>query len=104
MLLPAGLILLGLKGGAQPMTPVLWLYMGCALVLGAIGYHAITTAMRTGEISVVAPFRYTRMAFALIIGITVFHERPDFWTLFGVSVTIAAGVYTFLRERRSSAV
>ena len=39
-----------------------------ALVFGTAGYWAITAATRTGEVSVVAPFRYTRLVFAMLIG------------------------------------
>jgi drug/metabolite transporter (DMT)-like permease len=100
MLLPAGLALLAINGGAQPMQGWHWAYMAGAVIVGATGYHAITSAMRMGDISVVSPFRYARMVFALIIGIAFFGERPDLATLIGVSLTIAAGLYTFMRERQ----
>ena len=70
-----------------------------AILFGAIGYWGIVTAMRVGEASVVAPFRYTRLLFSLAIGVFVFQERPDALTLLGASLIIGTGLYTFLRER-----
>ena len=50
---------------------------GAALIAGSclfgiLGYHALTSAMRMGEVSAVTPFRYTRLVFALILGFAVF--------------------------------
>lgn len=73
-----------------------------AIFFGAIGYWGIVTAMRVGEASVVAPFRYTRLLFSLAIGVFVFQERPDALTLLGASLIIGTGLYTFLRERALS--
>ena len=70
-----------------------------ALVFGTIGYWAITAATRTGEVSVVAPYRYTRLIFAVLIGAFVFGEWPDATTLIGAGLIIGAGIYSFLRER-----
>lgn len=73
-----------------------------AIVFGAIGYLGIVIAMRVGEASVVAPFRYTRLVFSMLVGVFVFSERPDLPTLLGSGLIIATGLYTFLRERRLS--
>ncbi len=74
-----------------------------ALVFGTAGYWAITAATRTGEVSVVAPFRYARLVFALIIAVTVFGERPGLLTLAGATLIIGSGLYSFARERRLAA-
>jgi drug/metabolite transporter (DMT)-like permease len=55
--------------------------------------------MRTGEMSVVAPFRYTILLFAIVLGFVVFGEVPDTLTLVGAAIVVATGVYTFYRER-----
>lgn len=65
---------------------------------GIAGYACLTGAMRRGEVSVVTPFRYTRLIFALIIGITVFGERPDAATLLGSALIVASGLYTLGRR------
>ncbi|MFZ5964503.1 DMT family transporter [Thalassococcus sp. BH17M4-6] len=66
---------------------------------GVLGYSALTRAMRTGEVSVVAPFRYSRLIFALIIAVAIFGERPDAMTLAGAALIVVSGGYTLLRSR-----
>ena len=76
-----------------------WLYMAGALSVGVFAYWAITEAVRLGEISAVAPFRYSRLIFALAIGTLIFGERPDGLTLAGATLIIGSGIYAFYRER-----
>jgi drug/metabolite transporter (DMT)-like permease len=62
------------------------------------GYQAIIMAMRTGEISFIAPFRYTSLLWAIALGIVLLGEMPDRWMLTGATIVIGAGIYTFHRE------
>ncbi|WP_422050237.1 DMT family transporter [Shimia sp.] len=96
----AGTCLLGFSGAsAAPLAlGELTRFAGAAL-FGAAGYWAIVTAMRVGEASAVAPFRYTRLVFAMLLGIFILGERPDWPTFAGSTLIVAAGLYTFLRER-----
>jgi len=71
--------------------------------LGVFAYYAIVAAMRVGEISFVTPFRYSRILFALIIGIAVFGERPDALMLIGAALIVASGLFTLWRERKHRA-
>lgn len=87
--------------GPAPIWPSLWqagVLLG-ALIFGTIGYWAITAASRLGEVSIVAPYRYTRLLFAILIGTFVFAEWPDTQTMVGAGLIIGAGIYSFLRER-----
>jgi drug/metabolite transporter (DMT)-like permease len=95
-----GTLQLAVTGGAVTPTgaEVAW-FIG-ALAFGAAGYWALTEATRAGEISVITPFRYTRLLFALVIGILIFAERPDRWTLMGALLIVGSGLYSLLRERR----
>lgn len=77
----------------------MWPILG-AVIVTTSGYLAITTAMRRAPASIVAPFRYTRLVFTMALGMIVFGDRPDFWTLAGSALILTAGLYTFLRERR----
>ncbi len=70
-----------------------------ATLFGTAGYWAITGASRTGEVSVVSPFRYSRLIFAIAIGTFVFGELPDRMTLGGATLIIGSGLYAFARER-----
>ncbi len=76
-----------------------WLLIGGAISIGAFAYWAITEATRVGEISAVAPFRYSRLIFALIIGTLIFKELPDALTLAGAALIMGSGIYAFYRER-----
>ena len=100
MLIPAALILLAFGGVApvMPTAPQSGL-IGTAVLIGAISYFGITYAMRVGEIGFVTPFRYSRMIFALFIGLTVFGENPDALTLIGAGIIVTSGLYTLWRER-----
>ncbi len=69
--------------------------------VGVFAYGALTQAMRTGEIGFVAPFRYTRLVFALILAVVVFSERPDQLTLVGGAVIVGSGLYSLLRQRKA---
>ena len=72
--------------------------LGSALfVIG--GYILSVQSMRNGEISFVAPFRYTSLLVALVIGAVVFGTFPDVWTLVGAAVVVATGLFTLYRER-----
>jgi len=100
-LVPAGLILSVLDGTPfvvpQGIHVVPLIGM---LVFAYLAYIAIVMAMRIGEVSFVTGFRYSRMLFALIIGVAIFAERPDVATLVGTTLIVASGLYTFWRERR----
>ena len=96
-LLGAGM--LAVSGGAIWLTLPQSGYIGGALIFGIAAYWALILATRLGEISVITPFRYARLIFALIIGAVVFAERPDVITLSGAALIIGSGLYTFARER-----
>ncbi|CUH62719.1 carboxylate/amino acid/amine transporter [Thalassovita gelatinovora] len=100
-LLLAGPIL-GLLQQHQPVLPSVYggIGIGAAIGLGIAGYAAMVVAMRIGEVSSLAPFRYSRMVFSMALGIVFLHERPDLLTYAGAALIIATGLYTFLRERR----
>lgn len=68
-----------------------------AILFGVAGYAALTTAMRTGSVSAVTPFRYSRLVFALILSVLVFGERPDLLTLIGSALIVACGVALLTR-------
>ncbi len=100
-LVPASLLfMLGTGTAFAPMTGVQWLFMGAALTTGMVAYYGIVAAMRIGEISFVTPFRYARLLFAMVVGITIFGERPDLLTYVGATIIVASGIYTVWRERK----
>lgn len=67
------------------------------------GYALITIAMRTGEIAAAMPFRYAGIIFALGASYLIWGDLPDWLSLLGVAIVVAAGLYTLERERRQAA-
>ena len=102
MLVPAGAVLLWISGGTVAPSPTGYGLLAAALIVGVTSYYALTLSMRLGDVAVVTPFRYVRLVFALIIGVTLFEEDPDLWTLIGAAIIILSGLYTFFRERHLS--
>lgn len=79
-----------------------------ALIAGAaaslvVGYNFVIMVMRVGDIGFIAPFRYTALLWALVLGWLVFGTLPDGLTLFGAGLVVASGIFTLWRERRVKA-
>lgn len=75
-------------------------YTAVAGIFLGLGFLLSIMAMRNGDISVVAPFRYTMILFAIIGGMIVWGEIPDRWMILGTAIIAATGVYTFYREQK----
>ena len=67
-------------------------------VVTVTGYALLVTATRIGEASLLAPVRYTRLVFALILAVIVFGERLDPLTVAGAAIIVGSGCYTVWRE------
>ena len=77
------------------------LIVGAAfLIIGA--YWFSVQVMRQGDIGFIAPFRYTGLVFALVLGLLVFGDWPDLLTLLGAGIVVATGLFTLWRERQLS--
>ncbi len=96
----AGALMMRFQGGWQHVSveTAVW-YLGMILAL-VVALWTLTTAMRIAEVSSVAPFRYSRILFALVIAYFVFDEIPDLMTWSGVTLIVGSGLYAFWRERR----
>jgi drug/metabolite transporter (DMT)-like permease len=70
------------------------------ICLGSIGYMLLITSIRMAEVSVVTPFRFSRIIFLLILGMLIFGERPSVLMLSGVTLIIVSGIYLMWREQR----
>ena len=86
--------------GWQPLEPMALAQVALAGLFIIAGYVFAVRVMRVGEIAVVAPFRYTSLIWAILIGWLVFDALPDFWTWVGSGIVVASGVYIFVRERQ----
>lgn len=69
------------------------LFLIAAYILGII-------VMRAGDVGFIAPFRYTSLIWALILGLVLFGEWPDLVTLAGAAIVVSTGAFMFHRERQ----
>ena len=68
-------------------------------LFGTAGHMCLIRALTLGEASLVAPFIYTNLLFTTIWGLVLFGNFPDFWTIAGALIIVAAGVYVWARDR-----
>jgi drug/metabolite transporter (DMT)-like permease len=95
-----GMFLIEPMGGWRPLDPLAVAVLAAAAVLLVIGYHHIIKAMRVGDISSIAPFRYTSLLWALVLGYALFGDVPDVPMLTGAAIIVGSGLYMLVRERR----
>jgi drug/metabolite transporter (DMT)-like permease len=74
------------------------IYFIGASTFGVIAYYSLVISSRIGEMSVISPFRYSRIVFAMLLAIIILGERPDSLTLIGATIVVVSGFYTFIRE------
>lgn len=84
-------------------TPMSAADLGLLLLLGivAMGAHmCINRSLIVAPPSVVVPYQYTTIVWAILLGFWFFGDVPQTAMLIGCAVIIAAGIYIFMRERR----
>ena len=94
----SGIILLLIKG--NPSVPDLEnsALIVSMIVAGCLGFFFMTEAVRLGDMSVVIPFRYTRLLFSMAAGIIILGEQVNAIMLIGCALTILSGLYIWHRE------
>ena len=75
-------------------------YLLGAVLAGVTAYSFLMKAMRTGEVSAVTPFRYTRLLFGISLGVLLFGEKLSFSMLFGSGLIIVSGLFIHWRGRQ----
>lgn len=96
-----------LIGFALPGSPFAWVMpegreavlLILAGLFGGLAQIFITSAYRFADASVIAPFDYASMLFAIVIGYVIFDEVPTGPMLLGAALVILAGITIILRER-----
>lgn len=86
--------------GWQPVARADLGGLAMAAALLASGYWLIVNSMRHGEMSLVAPFRYTGLLVAVVLGYAVWGDVPDVMAWTGIALLLAAGVRLLQDERR----
>ena len=82
-----------------PVSASAWSLIGGASLAIVGGYLFSVMTIRIGDIGFVAPFRYTAMVWALILGLLMFGEIPDMPMITGTVIIILTGLYSLHRER-----
>jgi len=80
-----------------------WVLLIAIASLGALAHYALIKALDYAEAGAVQPYSYTLLVFVTILGVIVFGDIPDQWTLAGAAVIVASGLYTWHHERRAAA-
>ena len=75
-----------------------------AVVAGVTAYSCLMKAMRTGEVSAVTPFRYSRLLFGIALGIVLFGERLSLPMIAGSVLIVISGLFILWRGRQAGAV
>ena len=99
-LVALGLAMMAFQGGWQSIGGATSAYLAAFIFMTSGAVALITVAMRIGEVSAVAPFRYSRILFGLLIAVAVFGEKLDALTIAGAALIAGSGLYAFWRERR----
>lgn len=86
--------------GWQPFGLFEFGLLALASVFLTGGYYFIISSMRHGEMTLVAPFRYSGLLFALVLGYGVWGEVPNALAWFGIALLIASGLYVLVSEKR----
>ena len=111
------------RAGEKSVTITAWFTLGSALlaglmsipvwvtpsleqmlVLAAIGLISglaqvlMTEGYRTGETTLLAPFEYSAIVFATVLGVVFWAEFPDVWDMIGIAIIVASGLFVWHHE------
>lgn len=89
--------------GWTPMTPALWAWLGGAGVFGAATHIMATEAAARAPVTVLAPFDYAGLVFAVALDFLLFSHLPGAWAWLGIALIVAAGLMTVWRARPEGA-
>jgi drug/metabolite transporter (DMT)-like permease len=78
------------------------LYLLGAVLVGVAAYACLMKAMRTGEVSAVTPFRYTRLLFGIAFGVLLFGEQLNFQMLIGSGLIVVSGLCILWRNKAAA--
>jgi drug/metabolite transporter (DMT)-like permease len=98
LIMLGGFVLLPMETWVVP-SPKALLLLALASAAVFFGYYLGIVAMRVGEIAVVAPFRYSTILLALLLGYLLWGFVPDAISLAGIAIVIGSGLYLLRRER-----
>ena len=103
LIVPAGLLTWAFGSAWQPLNAkvVGWLVFNGAINLAA--HFLMIHALRIADASLVAPFKYTGLIWAFLLGFAIWHFVPDIWTLAGALLIVVSGMIALERSSRRTA-
>lgn len=84
-------------------TATVWALMVIIAALGAVAHYALIKALDYAEAGAVQPYSYTLLVWATLLGVVIFGDVPDAWTILGAAIVVASGLYTWHHDRRTPA-
>lgn len=84
-------------------TPFAWTLIVTVAFIGAIAHYALIKALDYAEAGAVQPYSYTLLVWAAVMGWLVFGDIPDGWTIFGATIVVLSGLYTWHHDRKAAA-
>jgi drug/metabolite transporter (DMT)-like permease len=69
-------------------------------MVAMVAHVCVNRSLKLAPASIVVPYQYTTIVWAVLFGYLVFGDVPDAWMLSGAAIIIGAGLFIFLRERR----
>lgn len=93
-----GVLSLGVTWDPVSFVDGFWLVANAITI--TIAFSLAVMVMKVGDISFVASFRYSGLLWTILLGLFIFGEVPDGWTLIGGAIIAATGIYTLMREAR----
>jgi drug/metabolite transporter (DMT)-like permease len=81
-----------------PADPLHWLLMAVMGAVGAVGHYMVVRAYRLAPVGVLSPFGYFQLIASTLLGLLVFGQFPDGWTIVGAVIVTCAGLYVLYRE------
>jgi drug/metabolite transporter (DMT)-like permease len=86
--------------GWVPPSPRDFALLSLFGVVSILALACVNRALKLAAASVIAPYQYTFILWAIVLGYVVFGDVPDVFTLGGAAIIVGAGLYIFWREQR----
>jgi drug/metabolite transporter (DMT)-like permease len=80
-----------------------WTLLIVTGLLNAAGHYAVIKAFEHAEAGAVQPYTYTMLVWVTVLGVVMFGDFPDGWTIAGAAVIVAASLYAWHRDRQAAA-
>lgn len=81
-----------------------WFWLVVLAAFGTFNHYLLIRALEYAPASVLQPFNYTLLPWATVVGLIVFGQFPDAWTIIGATIVVVSGLYTIYREHLKKSV